>query len=39
MTQSPEYGNETACSNCGDEWSELDENGHCDECAEAYAEK
>lgn len=29
-----EYGNETACDNCGDEWSLLDSNRLCDECAE-----
>jgi uncharacterized CHY-type Zn-finger protein len=28
-----EYGNEKACSNCGNEWSDkYDEDGLCDEC-------
>lgn len=30
----PEYGNDTACSNCGDEWDELDDSQLCSECAE-----
>lgn len=30
----PEFGNDTACDNCGDEWSVLDENNLCDECAQ-----
>lgn len=29
-----EYGNPTACANCGDEWAELDQHSHCPECAE-----
>jgi hypothetical protein len=29
-----EYGNETACSNCGDEWATLDTRQLCQECAE-----
>jgi len=29
-----EYGNDTACANCGDEWSKLDEHSHCQECAQ-----
>ncbi len=33
MNPEPEYGNETACANCGDEWATLDERGHCPECA------
>lgn len=29
----PEYGNDQACSNCGDEWStNYDETGLCDDC-------
>ena len=32
-----EYGNETACKNCRDEWATLDENGHCPECAAEWA--
>jgi len=31
----PEYGNETACDNCGDEWSHLTFVGtslYCQEC-------
>lgn len=35
--EAPEYGNDTACDNCGDEWSELNDNGHCDECAVSWA--
>ena len=27
-----EYGNEESCSNCGDEWSPLGEDGLCEEC-------
>jgi hypothetical protein len=27
----PEYGNDEACKNCGDEWSELVD-GYCPEC-------
>lgn len=29
-----EYGNDSACDNCGDEWAELDDEGLCPECAE-----
>lgn len=29
----PEFGNEQACTNCGDEWSALIE-GLCQECRE-----
>jgi hypothetical protein len=29
-----EYGNDTACANCGDEWATLDMFGYCPECAE-----
>lgn len=29
----PEYGNEQACRNCGDEWDDLTD-GYCHECAE-----
>lgn len=32
------FGNESACANCGDEWSQLDEAGHCGECAAVFAE-
>ena len=31
MTQ-PEFGNETACANCGDEWSPLSKQDYCPEC-------
>jgi len=30
-----EFGNESACSNCGDEWAELDDNNLCPECVKA----
>lgn len=29
----PEFGNESACDNCGDEWAELDTHRLCPECA------
>jgi len=29
----PEFGNESACDNCGDEWAELDARRLCPECA------
>lgn len=29
----PEYGNESACGNCGDEWDTLDERKLCRECS------
>ena len=32
------FGNESACANCGDEWSQLDRAGHCGECAAVFAE-
>jgi hypothetical protein len=30
----PEYGNEVACSNCGDEWADTYTDGLCGECLE-----
>jgi len=30
-----EFGNESACSNCGDEWAELDDHNLCPECVTA----
>ena len=33
----PEFGNETACDNCGDEWANLDHDELCPECAEVKA--
>lgn len=27
------YGNDAACGNCGDEWSQLDARGLCEECS------
>lgn len=30
-----EFGNETACDNCGDEWAELDDHNLCPECVVA----
>lgn len=38
MNREPEYGNDTACSNCGDEWAELSERGYCPECQEIFDE-
>lgn len=32
--QHAQYGNEVACDNCEDEWSELDDDLLCPECAE-----
>jgi hypothetical protein len=32
---SPQFGNETACDNCGDEWVTLNDDELCPECAEA----
>lgn len=32
----PEFGNEQACGNCGDEWEDLSPNGYCDECENAF---
>lgn len=29
-----EYGNEVACSNCGDEWAKTYTDGLCEECYE-----
>lgn len=29
-----QYGNDVACDNCGDEWSELDDDELCPDCAE-----
>jgi hypothetical protein len=34
---SPQYGNETACDNCGDEWATLNDSQLCPECAKAKA--
>lgn len=35
MTTEPEYGNDVACSNCGDEWAKTYTDGLCEECCEA----
>lgn len=32
----PEFGNEIACDNCGDEWSASYTNGLCEECYSAW---
>jgi predicted amidophosphoribosyltransferase len=34
----PDFGNETACANCGDEWTRLDEMGLCPDCREVWEE-
>lgn len=34
----PEFGNDTACTNCGDEWSGLDDKGLCPDCREVWEE-
>jgi hypothetical protein len=36
MNKINEFGNETACANCGDEWAALDENNLCRECREIW---
>jgi hypothetical protein len=35
MTTEPEYGNDVACSNCGDEWAKTYTDGLCEECCGA----
>ena len=31
-----QYGGDVFCLNCGDEWSPINKDGHCPECAQAY---
>jgi Zn finger protein HypA/HybF involved in hydrogenase expression len=34
----PEFGNEVACDNCGDEWSDTYTDGLCQECHALWLE-
>lgn len=38
MTTPHEFGNDTACANCGDEWAGLDDKGLCPDCREVWEE-
>ena len=33
-----DFGNDTACDNCGDEWVGLDDKGLCPDCREVWEE-